>query len=76
VLSFFGDSEDSRKNYLQYLKKGINQGRKPELVGGGLIRRMGGWWAVLAIRKRDKRQVTEILSSKSHRVLMILLKRT
>jgi hypothetical protein len=28
-------------------KKYMDQGRRPELVGGGLIRSMGGWSAVL-----------------------------
>jgi len=59
VLSFFGSSKNSRKNYLQYVKKGIDQGRRPELVGGGLIRSMGGWSAVLASRKRGERQVAD-----------------
>ena len=59
VLSFFGNSKDSRKNYLEYVKKGINQGRRPELVGGGLIRSMGGWSEVLASRKRGERQVAD-----------------
>ncbi|RLB80377.1 MAG: hypothetical protein DRH24_10770 [Deltaproteobacteria bacterium] len=59
VLSFFGSFKDSRKNYLQYVKKGIDQGRRPELVGGGLIRSMGGWSAVLAIRRRGERQAAD-----------------
>jgi putative transposase len=59
VLSFFGNSKNSRKNYLQYVKKGIDRGRRPELVGGGLIRSMGGWSAVLASRKRGERQVAD-----------------
>ena len=59
VLSFFGNSKNSRRNYLQYVKKGIDQGRRPELVGGGLIRSMGGWSEVLASRKRGKRQVAD-----------------
>jgi putative transposase len=59
VLSFFGSSKNSRKNYLQYIKRGINQGRRPELVGGGLIRSMGGWSAVLANRRRGERQVAD-----------------
>jgi REP element-mobilizing transposase RayT len=37
---FFNRSGNSRKNYLQYVKEGIDQGRRPELVGGGLIRSM------------------------------------
>jgi REP element-mobilizing transposase RayT len=59
VLSFFGNSKNSRRNYLQYVKKGIDQGRRPELVGGGLIRSMGGWSAVIASRKRGERQVAD-----------------
>jgi len=47
VLSFFGKSlRESRKRYVQYVKSGIEQGRRPELVGGGLIRSLGGWQAV------------------------------
>jgi len=47
VLSFFGKSlREARKRYLQYVESGIEQGRRPELVGGGLIRSLGGWRAV------------------------------
>ena len=47
VLSYFGKSlREARKRYLQYVESGIEQGRRPELVGGGLIRSMGGWKAV------------------------------
>jgi REP element-mobilizing transposase RayT len=59
VLSFFGRSGNSRRNYLGYVKKGIDQGRRPELVGGGLIRSMGGWSAVLASRRRGKQEVVD-----------------
>jgi REP element-mobilizing transposase RayT len=56
VLSFFGGGRQGRKNYLQYVRKGAKQGYKPELVGGGLIRSLGGWSEVLALRKRDEKQ--------------------
>jgi putative transposase len=59
VLSFFGSSNNSRKNYLRYVREGIDQGRRPELVGGGLIRSMGGWSAVLASRRRGEREVAD-----------------
>ncbi|MCK4792863.1 MAG: transposase, partial [Desulfobacteraceae bacterium] len=46
-LSFFGKSlRESRKRYVQYVESGIEQGRRPEFVGGGLIRSLGGWKAV------------------------------
>jgi putative transposase len=52
VLRLFGDKLPSaRKAYRAYVKKGIVQGRRPELVGGGLIRSAGGWSAVKAMRR-------------------------
>ena len=56
VLSFFGDPQNSRKNYLAFVEKGFAQGHRPELVGGGLIRSLGGWSEVLASRRRDEKQ--------------------
>jgi putative transposase len=44
VLGYFGDKiRDARNKYRSYVEKGISQGRRPELVGGGLIRSLGGW---------------------------------
>ena len=59
VLSFFGGAGISRKNYSQYVANGIEQGHRPELVGGGLVRSMGGWSAVLASRNRGEREVAD-----------------
>jgi REP element-mobilizing transposase RayT len=59
VLSLFNGSGNSRKNYLQYVKDGIDQGRRPELVGGGLIRSMGGWSAVLGMRRRGADEMAD-----------------
>jgi REP-associated tyrosine transposase len=44
VLGYFGKRVgDARKKYRSYVEKGIPLGRRPELVGGGLIRSLGGW---------------------------------
>lgn len=44
VLSVFGRSKKAaRQAYQSYVERGLNQGRRPELVGGGLIRSLGGW---------------------------------
>jgi REP element-mobilizing transposase RayT len=52
VLKWFGTTQGpARRAYLQFVKQGINQGRRPELVGGGLIRSMGGWSIVKSLRK-------------------------
>jgi len=40
--------------YLRFIEEGKDQGRRPELVGGGLIRSMGGWSQVLSLRGRDE----------------------
>ena len=57
VLSFFGTDGRCRRRYLDYVRKGISLGRRPELVGGGLIRSLGGWSEVLALRNRGEKQV-------------------
>ena len=46
VLKWFG----SKDKYRDFVKKGIAQGQRPELVGGGLIRSQGGWSAVRSMR--------------------------
>lgn len=52
VLRLYGDDHPSaRKAYRAYVEKGIAQGRRPELVGGGLIRSAGGWSVVKAMRR-------------------------
>ena len=53
VLSHFGQNRSRRKNYHQFVEKGAGQGRRPELVGGGLVRSLGGWSEVLALRRRE-----------------------
>lgn len=51
VLEWFGKTQnEAREAYQKFVGKGIAQGRRPELVGGGLIRSMGGWSAVKALR--------------------------
>ena len=59
VLAFFGDGPRKRKEYLRFVLQGIGQGRRPELVGGGLIRSLGGWSEVLALRKRGEKQPSD-----------------
>ena len=44
VLANFGKTVKKARNaYLDFVRKGTPQGRKQELVGGGLIRSLGGW---------------------------------
>ena len=55
ILSYFGSKGVCQKNYYNYVKEGVNTGRRPELVGGGLVRSLGGWSEVLALRARKER---------------------
>lgn len=51
VLQQFGENEkDAMCAYRQYISEGVEQGKRPELVGGGLIRSNGGWSEVKAMR--------------------------
>ncbi len=40
-----------RRRYRGFVQKGIVQGRRPDLAGGGLLRSHGGWASVKALRK-------------------------
>ena len=51
VLRLFGSKEGTaRRSYREFVGKGIKQGRRPDLTGGGLLRSHGGWEGVKALR--------------------------
>ena len=52
---YAGKYSIARRRYRAYVKKGIDEGRRPDLVGGGLIRSAGGWSGVKALRKSTTR---------------------
>jgi hypothetical protein len=52
VLGYFGRGREAMEKYEQFVREGVSQGRKPELVGGGLIRSLGGWSQVLSLRRK------------------------
>lgn len=52
VLRRFGAGRESaRRKYKSFVEKGLSQGRRHDLIGGGMIRSAGGWGAVKAARK-------------------------
>ena len=56
VLALFGGKiVQARKHYREFVEKGISAGRRPDLVGGGIVRSAGGWGALKAIRKNESR---------------------
>jgi hypothetical protein len=56
VLRYFGESKrEAKRGYASYVSEGVEQGRRPELVGGGLLRSVGGWKGLHEIRNSGER---------------------
>jgi len=55
VLKYFSDREKTAiRAYRRFIEEGKDQGRRPELVGGGLVRSLGGWSQVLSLRRKKE----------------------
>ncbi|MCU0579205.1 MAG: transposase [Desulfobacterota bacterium] len=55
VLSFFGfKAKAALRAYREFVSAGKDLGPRPELVGGGLVRSLGGWSQVLSLRQRGE----------------------
>ena len=60
VLSWFGQKDgEARRAYRKYVEEGVEEGRRPELVGGGLVRSLGGWSQVLSLRRENERVLAD-----------------
>jgi REP element-mobilizing transposase RayT len=54
VLALFGKKKyTAQKQYREFVEKGILDGKKPELTGGGLIRSAGGWGVLKSLRQMN-----------------------
>jgi len=57
VLGMFGKGLTAqRRAYLSFVEKGVDEGRRQDLTGGGLLRSVGGWEGVKALRERKTYQ--------------------
>jgi len=57
VLLYFGDTKTvARRRYREFVSKGIEQGTRPDLQGGGLVRSAGGEKTRLLGRKKEDRE--------------------
>jgi hypothetical protein len=55
VLAQFGDREATAMSaYRRFVEEGAALGRRPELVGGGLVRSLGNWSEVKSQRRRGE----------------------
>jgi hypothetical protein len=58
ILRYFGKTvRQGRKEYQHYLESGIGQGHRDDLVGGGLIRSIGGWKELSKLRLKGKARI-------------------
>ena len=60
VLAYFGPSQKEAVTYYEkFVQQGIALGRRPELVGGGLVRSVGDWFQVLSLRRKNIRLASD-----------------
>jgi REP element-mobilizing transposase RayT len=60
VLGLFGKTRrTARKKYAEFVTKGIDQGHRSDLVGGGLIRSYGGWTSLKVFRSAGERLMSD-----------------
>ncbi|MBW2554336.1 MAG: hypothetical protein JRE20_09445, partial [Deltaproteobacteria bacterium] len=60
VLSWFGKKDgEAKKAYCKYIEEGISLGKRPDLVGGGLVRSLGGWSEVMSLRSHKQQVLTD-----------------
>jgi putative transposase len=54
VLKLFDSKRSTaRRRYKIFVHKGIQEGKRPELTGGGLIRSSGGWSVIKSFRRAN-----------------------
>ncbi len=52
ILRYFGKGQKvALRRYVAFIEEGFSQGRRPDLVGGGLLRSVGGWSEVVSMRR-------------------------
>jgi len=59
ITVYFGKGPRGVERYEQYVREGVSLGKRPELVGGGLIRSLGGWSQVLSLRRKGMRVASD-----------------
>ena len=52
LAQFHRREGEAIRSYRKFMEEGKDQGRRPELVGGGLVRSLGGWSEVLSLRRQ------------------------
>jgi REP element-mobilizing transposase RayT len=56
ILSYFGKrKKEAVWKYEHYIQEGMRRGSRPELVGGGLVRSVGGWSEVVSLKRKGEK---------------------
>ncbi len=55
-MLFGANLGEARKRYRHFVKQGVDQGTRPELQGGGLVRSAGGNKVGLLGREKEERE--------------------
>jgi putative transposase len=55
LRQFHSREKEAIRTYRRFMEEGKDRGRRPELVGGGLIRSLGGWSEVLSLRRQGEK---------------------
>lgn len=56
VLRSFGQRErEARRGYISFVAKGVKEGSRPDLAGGGMLRSVGGWKELKELRDSGQR---------------------
>ena len=56
---FDAQTAEAVRQYEAFVRDGVARGRRPDLVGGGLVRSAGGWAQVVALRRRGEKSVAD-----------------
>jgi putative transposase len=60
ILAYFGSKRtEALSGYNRFVEQGITQGKRKELVGGGLIRSLGGWSQVVSSRRKGEKVASD-----------------
>jgi len=60
MLGYLGNShEEAIEEYARFIEDGVSQDRRPELVGGGLVRSLGGWSEVVSLRRKSRKAISD-----------------
>ena len=55
LLQFSDTTRRARNAYRRFVQEGIGMGHQPELIGGGLVRSLGGWSQVQSAQRKGQK---------------------